>query len=78
LTNRLHDSIAEHLDEQKLKIEALGLMHNVTPKRISDMISSQTNYRTSRKVQLTNTLVHAKAKEMNAGKSNLFNSRYNS
>jgi hypothetical protein len=78
LTNRLHDSIAEHLDEQKLKIEALGLMHNVTPKRISDMISSQTNYRTSRKVQLTNALVHAKAKEMNAGKSNLFNSRYNS
>jgi hypothetical protein len=59
--------------------DALGLMHNVgTPKRISDMISSQTNYRTSCKVQLTNTLVHAKAKEMNAGKSNLFNSRYNS
>jgi hypothetical protein len=78
LTNRLHNSVAEHLDEQKSKIESLGLMHNVTPKRISDMINSQTNYHTSRKVQLPNALIHAKAKEMNAGKSNLFNSRYNS
>jgi len=78
LTNRLHDAIAEHLDGQRTKIESLGRIHNVTPKHISDMISSQTNYRTSRKVQLTNALVHAKAKEMNAGKSNLFTSRYNS
>jgi hypothetical protein len=69
-TKRLYDAVAEYLDEQKIKIEALSRAHSVTPKHINDIIGSQTKYRTSRKTQLTNALVHAKAKEMNAGRSN--------
>jgi hypothetical protein len=34
------------------------------------MINGHTKYHTTRKVQLTNALVHAKAKEVNAGKLN--------
>jgi hypothetical protein len=68
-TKRLYDAVAEYLDEQKIKIETLSRAHSVTPKHINDIIGSQTKYRTSRKTQLTNALVHAKAKEMNAGRS---------
>ncbi|KIK34474.1 hypothetical protein CY34DRAFT_26852 [Suillus luteus UH-Slu-Lm8-n1] len=64
-TKRLHDAVALYLDEQKLKIGSLSRAHNVTPKYINDIIGSHTKYRTTRKVQLTNTLIHAKAKEMN-------------
>ncbi|KAG2124202.1 hypothetical protein DEU56DRAFT_744825 [Suillus clintonianus] len=66
-TKHLHDAVAEYLDAQKTKIEALSRAHHVTPKHINDIIGSQTHYRTSRKSQLINALVHAKAKEMNAG-----------
>lgn len=65
----LHDAIAGYLDEQKMKIEALSRAHSVTPKQINDIIGSQTHYRASHKSQLINALVHAKAKEVNAGKS---------
>ncbi|KAG1885847.1 uncharacterized protein F5891DRAFT_989457 [Suillus fuscotomentosus] len=54
---RLHDA--------KTKIEALSRAHNVTPKQINNIIGSQTHYRTSRKSQLINALVHAKAMEVN-------------
>ncbi|KAG1729474.1 hypothetical protein EDD22DRAFT_1015222 [Suillus occidentalis] len=64
-TKRLHDAVALYLDEQKLKIGLLSCTHNVTPKYINDIIGSHTKYRTTRKVQLTNALIHAKAKEMN-------------
>ncbi|KAG1728935.1 hypothetical protein EDB19DRAFT_1939609 [Suillus lakei] len=65
-TKNLHDAVAEYLNAQKTKIEALSRAHHVTPKHINDIIGSQTHYRTSRKSQLINALVHAKAKEMNA------------
>jgi flagellar biosynthesis regulator FlaF len=68
----LHDTVTEYLDEQKMKIEALLWAHHVTPKQINDIIGSQTHYRTSRKSQLIHALIHAKAKEINAGKSNDF------
>jgi flagellar biosynthesis regulator FlaF len=71
-TKRLHDAVAEYLDEQKTKIEALSRAHHVTPKQVNDIIGSQTHYRTSRKSQLMHALIHAKAKEVNAGKSNNF------
>ncbi|KAG2342406.1 hypothetical protein BDR05DRAFT_886714 [Suillus weaverae] len=66
-TKHLHDAVAEYLNAQKMKIEALSRAHHVTPKHINDIIGSQTHYRTSRKSQLINALVHAKAKEMNTG-----------
>ncbi|KAG1758160.1 hypothetical protein EDD22DRAFT_912125 [Suillus occidentalis] len=52
-TKRLHDAVALYLDEQKLKIGC------------SRALTIHTKYRTTRKVQLTNALIHAKAKEMN-------------
>ncbi|KAG1723865.1 hypothetical protein EDB19DRAFT_1611071, partial [Suillus lakei] len=66
----LHDTITIHLDDQKIKIDSLSHAHNVTPKYINNMINSHTKYHTMCKVQLTNTLIHAKAKEVNAGKLN--------
>jgi flagellar biosynthesis regulator FlaF len=71
-TKHLHDAVAEYLDKQKTKIEALSQAHHVTPKQVNDIISSQMHYRTSRKSQLMHALIHTKAKEVNAGKSNNF------
>lgn len=68
-TKRLHDAVAIYLDEQKKTIESLSYAHNITPKYFNDIISSHTKYHTSRKVQLANALIHAKAKEVNIGKS---------
>ncbi|KAG0701647.1 hypothetical protein DFH29DRAFT_1000066 [Suillus ampliporus] len=65
-TKLLHDAIAEYLAEQKTKTEVLACAHSITPKSINDIIGSQTNYHKSCKPQLTNALIHAKAKEMNA------------
>ncbi|KAG1721064.1 hypothetical protein EDB19DRAFT_1646723 [Suillus lakei] len=48
-TKNLHDAVAEYLNAQKTKIEALSRAHHVTPKHINDIIGSQTHYRTSRK-----------------------------
>jgi hypothetical protein len=75
-TKRLHDAVSEYLDAQKTKIQALSRAHHITPKQINDIISNQTRYRTSRKSQLIHALVHAKAKEMNAGKSNDFSTQW--
>ncbi|KAG1868645.1 hypothetical protein F4604DRAFT_1584515 [Suillus subluteus] len=66
LTKLVHNAVAEHLDEDKTRIQTLTHAHNVTPKYINDMISSQTKYHGSRKAQLANALLHAKAKEMNS------------
>lgn len=66
----LHDALTIHLDAQKMKINSLAHAHNVTPKYINDLIGNHTKFHTSRKVQLTNALIHAKAKEMNSGKLN--------
>ncbi|KAG1784872.1 uncharacterized protein HD556DRAFT_1250718 [Suillus plorans] len=66
-TKSLHDGISEYLDEQRVKIEVLTRTHNVTPKHINDIISVHTNYHNSCKPQLINALIHAKAKELNAG-----------
>lgn len=74
LTKLVHNAVAAHLDEEKTRIQSLAHAHNVTPKYINDMISSQTKYHGSRKAQLANALLHAKAKEMNSGESNLFTS----
>ncbi|KAG1777848.1 hypothetical protein EV702DRAFT_968727 [Suillus placidus] len=66
LTKLVHNAVAAHLDEEKTRIQSLAHAHNVTPKYINDMISSQTKYHGSRKAQLANALLHAKAKEMNS------------
>lgn len=68
-TKSLYDGISEYLNEQRVKIEVLARTHNVTPKHINDIISIHINYHNSRKPQLINALIHAKAKELNAGKS---------
>ncbi|KAG1880786.1 hypothetical protein F4604DRAFT_1578410 [Suillus subluteus] len=74
VTKRLHEALTIHLDKQKLKIDSISHAHHVTPKYINDLIGNHTKYHTSRKVQLTNALVHAKAKEMNSNQ--LAGSRY--
>ncbi|KAG1871387.1 hypothetical protein F4604DRAFT_1583202 [Suillus subluteus] len=74
VTKRLHEALTIHLDEQKLKIDSISHAHHVTPKYINDLIGNHTKYHTSHKVQLTNALVHAKAKEMNSDQ--LAGSRY--
>ncbi|KAG1724059.1 hypothetical protein EDB19DRAFT_1644824 [Suillus lakei] len=66
LTKLIHNAVAAHLDEEKTRIQSLAHAHNVTSKYINDMISSQTKYHGSRKAQLANALLHAKAKEMNS------------
>ncbi|KAG1752816.1 hypothetical protein EDB19DRAFT_1627578 [Suillus lakei] len=66
LTKLVHNAVAAHLDEEKTRIQSLAHAHNVTSKYINDMISSQTKYHGSRKAQLANALLHAKAKEMNS------------
>ncbi|KAG1893162.1 uncharacterized protein F5891DRAFT_986152 [Suillus fuscotomentosus] len=70
----LHNALTIHLDGHKMKIDSLARAHNVTPKYIDDLISNHTKFHTSRKVQLSNALVHAKAKEMNSDQ--LAGSRY--
>ncbi|KAG1802917.1 uncharacterized protein HD556DRAFT_1304154 [Suillus plorans] len=65
MSRHLHNAITVHLDDQKIKIESLLHAHNVTSKYINYMINSHTKYHIMCKVQLTNTLIHAKAKEMN-------------
>ncbi|KAG1892502.1 hypothetical protein F4604DRAFT_1565457 [Suillus subluteus] len=82
LTKLLYDAVAKYLDEEKMRIQSLAHAHNVTLKHINNMISSQMKYHSLHKAHLTNALLHAKAKEMNAGKFNLFtsairNSSYN-
>ncbi|KAG1818414.1 hypothetical protein EV424DRAFT_1540101 [Suillus variegatus] len=67
-TKSLYDGISEYLNEQRVKIEVLARTHNVTPKHINDIISIHINYHNSRKPQLINALIHAKAKELNADK----------
>ncbi|KAG1805955.1 uncharacterized protein BJ212DRAFT_1283120 [Suillus subaureus] len=62
-------AIIKHLHNA---VASLSLTHNVTPKYINDMISSQTKYHTAHKVTLANALIHAKAKEVNNGKPNYF------
>jgi hypothetical protein len=69
-TKCLYDTITIFLDDQKIEIETLSQGHNVTPKYINNIISSHTKYHTMHKVQLSNALVHAKAKEMNTSKLN--------
>jgi hypothetical protein len=75
-TKHLHDAVSEYLDAQKMKIQALSQAHHITPKQINDIISNQMHYRTSHKSQLIHALVHTKAKEMNAGKSNDFSTQW--
>jgi len=72
MTKHLHDAVVKHLQEQKHAVELLSCTHNVTPKYVNDMISSQTKYHTARKIHLTNALIHTKAKEMNSGMLNPF------
>ncbi|KAG2030583.1 hypothetical protein BDR03DRAFT_986991 [Suillus americanus] len=64
-TKHIHDAVAIYLDKQKMKIGSLSHALNVTPKYINGIIGSHTKYHTTCKVQLTNALIHAKAKEMN-------------
>ncbi|KAG1860366.1 hypothetical protein F4604DRAFT_1684382 [Suillus subluteus] len=54
------------LEQPENQIESLTHANNVTPKHINEMINGHTKHHTTRKVQLTNALVHAKAKEMDA------------
>ncbi|KAG2089874.1 uncharacterized protein F5147DRAFT_780519 [Suillus discolor] len=70
VTKHLHDAVAKHLQEQKNAVILLSLTHNITPKHIDNMISNQTKYHTARKVNLTNALIHAKAKEMDNDQPN--------
>ncbi|KAF9242896.1 hypothetical protein BU15DRAFT_43446 [Melanogaster broomeanus] len=63
----LYKSIEAFLNDQRSKTEALSRQHDVTIDHVKQLIGGETHYHTSRKIQLRNALVHAKAVEVNTG-----------
>ena len=77
----LEDAVQKHLEDQKTALMRIAQDHHVTFQYITTLAGAQTGYRTPRKPQLQNALVHAKAKEVNEGRlffslSRSPNSRY--
>ncbi|KAF9231140.1 hypothetical protein BU15DRAFT_68578 [Melanogaster broomeanus] len=64
----LYESIEAFLKDQRSKTEALARQHDVTVDHVKQLIGGETHYHTSRKIQLRNALVHAKAVEVNTGR----------
>ncbi|KAF9245370.1 hypothetical protein BU15DRAFT_58971 [Melanogaster broomeanus] len=61
----LYESIEAFLKDQRSKTETLARQHDVTVDHVRQLIGGETHYHTSRKIQLRNALVHAKAVEVN-------------
>ena len=64
----LQADIKMYLEEQARKLDAIAAAHGVTVKYLNNIVTSKTHYHTTRKPHLMNALMHAKAKEVNAGK----------
>ena len=58
--------------DQNAKMEEIVKAHNVKAKWVQSLVVNQMQYRSTRKVQLYNALVSAKAREVNASKWLLF------
>ena len=65
---QLQKAVTLFIEEQNAKMEEIAKAHNVKVKRVESLVISQTQYRSTRKAQLYNALVSAKAREVNAGK----------
>ena len=69
---RLQNAITTFIAEQNAKMEDIAKAHNVKQKWVEFPVVNQTQYRTTRKAQLYNALVSAKAREVNASECLLF------
>ena len=64
----LQADIKMYLEEQKGKLDAIAMAHGITVKYLNSLVTSKTHYPTTHKPHLMDTLMHAKAKEVNTGK----------
>jgi len=64
----LQNAITMFIADQNAKLEEIAKGHNVRAKRVQSLVVNQTQYRSTRKAQLYNALVSAKAREVNASK----------
>ena len=69
---QLQNAVTLFIEEQNAKMKEIAKAHNVKAKRVESLVVSQTQYWSTRKVQLYNALVSAKAREVNASKCFLF------
>ena len=69
---RLQNTVTMFIADQNAKMEEIAKAHNVKAKRVQSLVVNQMQYRSTRKVQLYNALVSAKAREVNASKWLLF------
>jgi hypothetical protein len=65
---KLDDAIKIFTQDQHARIEELAKAHNVKAEKIKDLVGVYTHYKKSRKPNLWNAIVHAKATEINQGK----------
>ena len=69
---RLRNAVTMFVVDQNAKISEIAKAHNIKEKRVQSLVVNQTQYRSTRKTQLYNALISAKAREVNAGKCSLF------
>lgn len=65
----LESAVRAHVADNIARMEAIAQQHGVTAKYVTSLCTSASSYSKPRKPQLNNVLVHAKALEVNKGKS---------
>ncbi|KAH7904899.1 hypothetical protein BJ138DRAFT_1018479 [Hygrophoropsis aurantiaca] len=65
--NLLHAAVKTILQDFQNKVAELAAAHNISIDKVQRLVGGYQNYASSRKPQLTNALVHAKAQELNKG-----------
>ena len=68
----LQNAVATFIADQNTKMEEITKAHNVKAQRVESLVINWTQYWSTRKAQLFNVLVSAKAREVNASKCLLF------
>ena len=68
----LQNTVTMFIADQNAKMEEIVKAHNVKAKQVQSLVVIQMQYRSTRKVQLYNALVSAKAREVNASMWLLF------
>jgi hypothetical protein len=63
----LHNSIRRLLAEQAQRMDEIALEHGVSVEKVKKLMGGTRHYTASRSAQLENTLIHAKAEEVNKG-----------
>ncbi|KAG2756188.1 hypothetical protein P692DRAFT_201800477 [Suillus brevipes Sb2] len=63
----LHSSIRRLLAEQAQRMDEIALEHGVSVEKVKKLMGGTRHYTASRSAQLENTLIHAKAEEVNKG-----------